>query len=154
MPLSLGPPLGSHQKSTNLKLGSKATKDIKLIPKIIRTHTTLTLGSTDCNMYEKLFFVIHPLFFLYSRHSDSDPKIIRKSNLAKHERKQIRWSKALKNLSKLGPEVHPETITIIAWTPKCRFFCCQMPQDRSMATQCAKVEAQRMPNDRSRRFGH
>ena len=50
-------------------------------------------------------------------------------------------SKVPNKLPNWGPEIDPKSMKIQAWTPRSPFLCSQVPLDRRMVTQGAKVEA-------------
>ena len=73
-----------HNHPSNFKPVSRATKVMKIGPKATKNHEKLTVESWEIQFVQKLIFAIPPLpnaWFSNPRHPDSNPKIIRKSNL-------------------------------------------------------------------------
>ena len=55
--------------------------------------------------------------------------------------------KLAKKISKCGAAFNQKPTEIQAWTPRSPFLCSQVPLDRSMVAQGAKVDATGRPND-------
>ena len=82
--LSSGVPPGTPENPSIFKPVSRATKAMKIGPKATQNHENLTLESQEIQFLRKLIFAIPSMpnaCFCNPGHPNSDPKIIRKSNL-------------------------------------------------------------------------
>ena len=107
---------------------------MKIGPKATQNHEKLTLESWEIQFLQKLAFAIAPLpnaWFSNPRHPDSDPKIIRKSNLEINMKKNMFFqSECTQKSLSMGPPNQPEIDKIQAWTSQCPFMSSLMSQDR------------------------
>ena len=88
--LNSGVPPGTPENPSIFKPVSRATKAMKIGSKATQNHENLTLESQEIQFLRKLIFAIPSMpnaCFCNPRHPNSDPKIIRKSNLEIHRKK-------------------------------------------------------------------
>ena len=85
--------------------------------------------------------------FCNPRHPNSDPKIIRKSNLEIDMKKSCFRSTCTQKSLKMGPLNQLKIDKIQAWTSQVLPNVPGSSQDRPRVPQDAKVEAPSMPND-------
>ena len=82
--LNSGVPPGTPENPSIFKPGSRATKAMRIGPKATQNHEKLTLESQEIQLLRKLILSIPSMpnaCFCNPGHPNSDPKIIRKSNL-------------------------------------------------------------------------
>ena len=106
--LNSGVPPGTPENPSIFKPGSRATRAMKIGPKATQNHENLTLESQEIQFLRKLTFSIPSMpnaCFCNPGHPNSDPKIIRKSNLEIDMKKScFLIKKYQKTLSKSFPK--------------------------------------------------
>ena len=112
--LNSGVPPGTPENPSIFKPVSRATKAMKIGPKATQHHEKLTLESQEIQFLRKLIFAIPSMpnaCFCNPGHPNSDPKIIRKSNLEIDMTKSFFFcQKETKKLSKSVPQINKKSI--------------------------------------------
>jgi hypothetical protein len=131
--LNSGVPPGNPENPSIFKPVSRATKAMKIGPKATQNHENLTLESQEIQLLRKLIFSIPSMpnaCFCNPGHPNSDPKIIRKSNLEIDMNKSCFLVKNIKKTLKIVPLNQQKIDRIQAWTSQGPSLCPPMSQDR------------------------
>ena len=141
--LNSGVPPGNPENLSIFKPVSRATKAMKIGPKATQKQHNLTLKTTEFQLLWKNGFC-NPshtkcLFFEHQTSRFRPQNLLEKWPGNKHEKRHQFWFKVPEKLSKWGPEIHPKSIKIQVWTPRCPLVSSQLSLDRPMVPQGAKL---------------